>query len=104
MLRAPYVRPMTARPRFASTLVPALALVSLAACSGSTTRTAKADITISPVSLDFGTKPPTSKTKLTLTIQNTGEATLNLSSATIKNDPHGSFSVGQLPPTLAGGG
>jgi hypothetical protein len=83
-------------------VVLALALVA-AACSDTNIRTAKAVINISPAQLDFGTKAPTSKTGLALTILNTGTAPLTLTAADIKNDTRSAFTVGELPPSVAQG-
>lgn len=79
-----------------------LALVA-AACSEPTTRVAKAVITVTPASVDFGTQAPNAVTKLSLTIANDGAAALIVSGSELKNDARGAFKVGALPPSVAAG-
>lgn len=81
----------------------ALAIALCAAACTENVATPAPAITVTPASLEFGTQAPTSRTTLTLTVANPGDAPLALTGAEVQGDARGAFSPGPLPASVAPG-
>ncbi|MFT3712222.1 MAG: PQQ-binding-like beta-propeller repeat protein [Archangium sp.] len=81
-----------------------LLLVVVSGCDcGPNISSARGDLQVVPLALDFGNRSPGSMNDLTLELTNTGNAPLSLTNATLEGDTRQAFMVGMLPPTLEAG-
>lgn len=81
-----------------------LLVVVVSGCDcGPNISSARGDLQVVPLALDFGNRAPGSMNDLTLELTNTGNAPLTLANAQLEGDTRRAFSVGMLPATLEAG-